>query len=57
MQPSVVTLLCQESLRKVDPFFEFANPLLQLIYLTNTGLKIVHRLAIALLEYAGLGWR
>lgn len=56
-RPPSLALLCQDSFREVDPFFQFANPLLQLIELTKTGLELLQRPAVRLVGYSGLALR
>src|SRR2546427_9239483 len=41
-----LALLDEESLRKVDPLFQLAHPLFQLIEFAKAGLNIVQRLAL-----------
>src|SRR5437879_7498158 len=57
-QPLRLAVLDQESLRKVDPLFQLAHPLFQLIEFAKAGLNIVQRLALlGRVHYTGRQFR
>ena len=57
-QALFVALLGQQSLCEVDPFFQLAQPLLHVIKLANTHLKVLEDLvSVSRVELVGLGKR
>src|SRR5881396_1526762 len=53
-QSLAFTLLCHESFGKVDPLFQLAQPLRQLIELVQAALKILQRLALVGVHHSRL---
>src|SRR5437667_4403392 len=53
-QSLALALLCHEAFRKVDPLFQLAQPLRQLIELVQAAFKILQRLALGGVHRPGL---